>query len=549
MAIAEIDRIEGRFSDMKSARTVLEDDLNTIDEFVFRREARFGNQNDRSTFQRRYKGKRGDNTAGKGIDNLISGLESLMFGRAPYKVIPVNDSLRDNQDVEEIGDRIAERLNNAMFNERAGFAPIRRKIFGGAAGYGTAGMMTAIDVAEKALVFTHLPFPQCYLAEDHRGRVTTIYRETAMTAGQAISFFGEGVVSETTRRNAETRPDQKSTYLMAVEPDGSKSPYPGTPPPSKVTYVDTEAHKIIKRGMWRRLRANFVRWEGLENSPYGWAPTMTILDDIKSAQVMHRDNIAAGHQLLRPQIYKAGGGKYTELGRSPNSIVNYAPTTEGGELKFERMPGPENVPFTLEMLQWEQQGIREGLYAHLLNVPMTPDMTATEFLGRLQEIVRAIGPAIGRFIAEWAQPAAANALEMMAADHYFDDILAGTMFENVPIDAWHVDFVSPVDRARDQDDAQSIIQMLQFTASVGGVDQIAMQGFNADVAMHQLREKIGAPAELLKDLDAMQELRATLAQQQAIDTAIARTQQAGDAGQSLVGLDRAAGLAGPGAVQ
>ena len=543
MAISEVDRHLSRLSDLKRLRSPLEDDWNAIDELVFRRRSRFGNTTSRETYSRRLKGQRGDNTAGKGIDNLISGLESLMFGRAPYRVIPADDGERGSEPAQIIGDRLSERLNRALFNERAGFAPVRRKIFGGAAGFGTAGMITGIDMQEKALVFQHLPLPQTYIAEDHRGRVTTIYREFTLTAEQAVEWFRDGASSDV-KRDMERQPDKRRVYVMAVEPAQNVTALPGSPKPSAVTYLDVGSNRVVQRGMWARMRAHIVRWETLEDSPYGWCPVLTILDEIKGTNKQVVSNLQAAHQMIRPQVYQAGGHGFNEVGRTPNSVINYAPSVVGGELKFERFPGPENLPISLEMQQASQGSIREGLYAHLLNVPIGPEMTATEFLGRLQEIVRAIGPSIGRFIAEWAQPAAASAMDLLASDHAFDDILAGSPYEGLPMAFWHVDFQSPVDRARDQDDAQSVTQMLQFTAAVAGVDPIAVQGFDADEAQHYVRRKIGAPAAILKSRDAMLQIRNTIAQQQALQQAIQTAGAAGAAGNELAALDQNAGLAG-----
>lgn len=542
MAISEVDRHTSRLTDLKRLRSPLEDDWNAIDELVFRRRSRFGNTTSRETYSRRLKGKRGDNTAGKGIDNLISGLESLMFGRAPYRVVPADDGERGSEQAQVIGDLLSQRLNAAVFNERAGFAPVRRKVFGGSAGYGTAGMITGIDTQEKALVFQHLPLPQTYISEDHRGRITTIYREFTLTAEQAVEWFQDGVAPDV-KRDMERTPDKRRVYVMAVEPARDLVALPGTPKPAKVTYLDLGANRVVSRGMWMRMRAHITRWEALEDSPYGGSPVLTILDEIKGTNKQVVSNLQAAHQMIRPQVYQAGGHGFNEVGRTPNSVINYAPSTVGGELKFERFPGPENLPISLEMQQASQGSIREGLYAHLLNVPIGPEMTATEFLGRLQEIVRAIGPSIGRFISEWAQPAAASAMELMASDNAFADILAGTPYEGLPMSFWHVDFQSPVDRARDQDDAQSVTQMLQFTAAVAGVDPIAVQGFNADEAQHYVRRKIGAPAAILKDRDAMLQIRNTIAQQQALQTAIQTAQAGAVAGQDLAALDKEAGLA------
>lgn len=528
--MAEVDDYLSRLGTLRKLRAPLHDDWNTIDMFVLRRQPRFGRQNEIKDFERRFKGRRGDNTAGKALDNLASGTESLMFGREPYRVMARDDRLRDDPAVEKVADALSERLNGAMLNDRAGFAPVRRKIFMGCAAHGCSAMFTGIDTGRKSLTFQHVPLPQVFLSEDHRGAVDTVYREFSLTARQAIQRFGDRV-HPSTREVARRDPEQAGRYLMVVEPVSEISTM------ARVVHVDVNNNMIVGRGMWRMPRFHAVRWESTEESPYGWSPVLRNLDDIKGINKQRESNYRAVHQLINPQVYVAGGG-YKYIGESPNAIVHYRPSTTGGTLQFERMPGPENVPISLEMIQADQASIREGLFAHLLNVPISPDMTATEFLGRLQEIVRAIGPAIGRLISEWGQPAAAAAFDLMYRDFAFTDILDGTPFESAPPDIWHIDFVSPVDRARDQDEANSILQMVQFAAAVGGVEPIAARTLDGEEAVRQLRDKIGAPAEILRDDDAMRQLRDTLEGTEALQQGVDIAGRAASAGRDIVELNR-----------
>lgn len=128
--------------------------------------------------------------------------------------------------------------------------------------------------------------------------------------------------------------------------------------------------------------------------------------------------------------------------------------------------------------------------------------SATEVNARMQELASNMGSAFGRLITEAMLPLVARVLKVMDMQNLIDMPLRvdGQEVKVVPI--------SPLAKAQNLEELQSVLQFMQYTAQLGPAGMMAV---NQDRAIEFVADRLGVPPSLLSTPEEREALMADMA--------------------------------------
>src|SRR5690606_13019195 len=198
----------------------------------------------------------------------------------------------------------------------------------------------------------------------------------------------------------------------------------------------------------------------------------------------------------------------------------------------------QNPTFADLVLEQKRNAIRESLYINLFQILISnPEMTATEALIRAQEKGELLGPAGARI-----QMAMSRMFDREFGIYErrgaFDEGSALQPPESLQGRSIGVKFTSPLDKLRRANEAVGIQRTLEIALPMAKADPSVMDNFDFDEIIRTTREINGAPADILRRKEEVEQIRQGRAQQQAMLQNLAATREVAAAGK-----DAGAGIA------
>ena len=175
-------------------------------------------------------------------------------------------------------------------------------------------------------------------------------------------------------------------------------------------------------------------------------------------------------------------------------------------------------------------------------------MTATEALIREEDKLRLMGPHLGRVQGEFLGPLIEErifGILVRQSEPFWANGSDGPL--PLPPDPLvgrdiRVDYVSPLAKAQKTADGKAILRTLESLLPLAQADPSVLDMVDADAAARALAEAWGAPAELLRDSEAVTALRQQRQQMEMLQTMLT----AGDQGAGAIEkLARAGAAASP----
>jgi hypothetical protein len=250
--------------------------------------------------------------------------------------------------------------------------------------------------------FSTYSVTDCVVAEASDGSVDTVFRKVPMTNRQAVQEYGDAV-SSAVKQNSVDKPDGKITILHCVYPrhdyDPGKEDNRNLPWAS-VT-IEHAGHHIIKESGYYEFPWCVPRLSKQTGELYGRSNGMVALADTKQLNKMVETNRKAGERIAKPPLQVPDDGYMMPIRIGPNAINFY---NKQMQARIEAMPVPSQLPFVMELEQDKRSAITNAFHGDLLQLPINPNMTATEVVQRYQDQARILGPVGGRLFYEFFDP-------------------------------------------------------------------------------------------------------------------------------------------------
>lgn len=356
------------------------------------------------------------------------------------------------------------------------------------------------------------------------GKIDTVYRSYKLTAEQAVNEFGEGNVSENTRKLAKDKPQDLVEFVHAIYP---RSTYVvggrlAKNMPIASCKVEVEAKKLVSESGYHEMPVVVPRWMMIPDSVYATGPVAEALPDARTLNEMVRMDLAAGDLaiagmwiaeddgVLNPRTVKVGPRKIIVA----NSVDSMKPLQSGS-----------NFNYSDSRITRLQAAIRKTLMADQLQAQDGPAMTATEVHVRVNLIRQLLGPVYGRLQTEYLQPL----IERCFGIAYRAGIL-GQAPDSLAGRPYTVRYLSPLARAQKLEEVSAIDQFVSGCAMAAevqaktGQTPDAMDNVDLDAAARFRGEALGVPTQVMRNQADVQRVREERAQ--AVQAAQEQAQQA-----------------------
>ena len=366
------------------------------------------------------------------------------------------------------------------------------------------------DKEKGGLVFQQWPLASCYITSTRAdGRIDTVVREYSLTANQCVREFGEDKVSEKVRQMvADKKGDDSVKLAIQIQPRSLKidNPKNAKEMPFESVTIEIDHKHTVKESGYHEFPCVIPRWVRVPDTFYGVGPVLDALPDsmmLNKMKTLHLANaelnvagmwIAEDDGVLNPRSIKVGPRKIIVA----NSVDSMKPLNP-----------PGNWQLAQEEIKLAQASIRKILMSDQLQPQDGPAMTATEVHVRQQLIRQLLGPVFGRFQAEYLQPLIERVFGILYRAGVFSqppETLLGKEYK--------IKYISPMARAQKLEDITAIERFMQDVGAIAQMKPEVLDLIDGDEMVRLLQAGMGAPTEIIKKKQVVEQERAERAEQQ-----------------------------------
>lgn len=515
---ADPKKIITRWEQLASARVVFESTWQAISDDLLGR---------RDFLTKRTPGERRDTRLYDGIgmqsaDTFASSLQGLMVDPSSrwFDLRAQDDDLNEQDDVKRWLEHVAQRMFDVFSIPRSGHALAVTEMLLDLGAFGSGAMFVG-DVPGKGVIFQARALSELFVAEGADARVDTIFRKYSMTARQAVQEFGDDAGPKVKKAVADGRPEEMFEFVHALYPrdEYSQGKVDGRNRPIASCYVSLADKEIVSEGGFYDMPILFGRWTKDAGEVYGRGPGWNALADMKMLNAMSKTIIAAAQKIVDPPLLVADDGVVLPVRTVPGGLNFGRMDARGDFIKPLQTGG--RLDIGLEMQEQRRQAIRSAFYSQILETMRDPRMTAAQVYALQDEMMRVLGPMLGRLQSEMLGPMIDRTFAIMYRQGAFDEP------PEALLDApdLRVEYVSPMARAQKGRKATAIIRTYEPVLQLAASDPSVMDNFDNDEAARELVDANGAPLKILRPKEQVEAMRQARQQAQAQQAEMAAVQQ------------------------
>ena len=437
---------------------------------------------------------------GQGIYGLMCNAATRWFG-----VSAEREDLNDINAVK-LWLEMVEQLFYAVFNKSNFYSEIQ----GYLQDWGT--FSTAVQYVGEhprtMVYFRTLHLGQCYVAEDQRGKVDSLYRKYRMTARQMQQQWGEGVSTEV-NKCLKTNPEEKFEVIHAVyprdlAPSGKKD---NRAFPWASVYFESDKLHLLNESGYREFPYLVSRWSPAAEEKFGRGPGTIALPDVKMLNRMEYDILRAGSKRVDPPLLVSNDALINPLRLSPGGVNILSADNVRDKFAFFQSPG--NLGYSEEKTEQKRKQIREIFFNDMLELAGGPDMTAFEVAQRLERKMRLLGGSFGQLQTDYLTPLFDRIFSMMPEGGHLPPPPREMQGE-----ALKIDYLSPLARAQRSSENQGITVAAGFMGQIAKFYPPVLDVADWDEAARHIMENYNVPAKIILPADKVAKLRQMRAKQQ-----------------------------------
>lgn len=439
-----------------------------------------------------------DSTPPDALTRMVSALHGMMVNPATKWFKPslsgVPKDVKENAETQNWLGEVSEITLEAYGNSNQALQMHEHLYDVG--GLGTGVLFQEEDEKQPGEVnFSAFPLSTCFIAEDASGRVDTLYRLFKHTARQALQKW-PGKLSEKITKAAVNNPEEEYQFLHVVEErEKWDKRYTATNPkvrPWACYYVEYEQKRLVVESGYHEIPFCAPRWTKASGEIYGRSQAITNIADIRMLNRVQESFITSVELATEPAYQAPVGFFLYEPVRIPNYINYYRPgMTDRG---LEPLPDGGNLPATDAYIQRLQEKIETHFFVDILTTREGPQMTATEVLQRLQERMQLLGPVLFRLQNELLKPMIMRTYGILKRAGRIPNLPSVLVpYEKNLI----IEYTSPIARAQRMEEAQSIMQLLEFLSPLLGIDPDVVAMLNTEEMLRGLVRILGVPQQMI----------------------------------------------------
>lgn len=496
-----------------------------------------------------------DGTGPGSLMKMASALLGMLWpGGAKSFVLEAMRGIKQTEEVKKYYEEATEILADEMDNPRAGLQVALDEYMIDQGAFGTSGISVNKGTKSK-LSFKAENVKFMCIDEGPDGFVDTVYIEYEWTVRQAAAQYGlNNLHKDTQKLFKDGKLDEKVRILFCVQPrtdkDPSKAGIYGMDFES--LHIEVDRKHLIRESGFNDLPVKVARFRKALAEVYGRSPAMEALPDVQEMNAIWESVTLGIEKQVDPPLYVLDDGV---LGG------NVVDTSAGGLTVFNvsGRAGQTNEPikplFTVEGIQ-DAVGLIERLensitghfmLDRLLDFNNENQMTLGEVNVRNRIRGFLLGSIFARQISELFSPLIERSFNLLfemgelgviegspahkekldAGEDPLDILLIPRVIAKRMGDPkkppFKIKYVSPAARILQSEQAQGIVQTLDFVISASQVSPEAMDNIDIDEATKALSFIFGAPSQILHSDEKKEQIREgrreAMEEQQALEAA------------------------------
>ena len=460
-----------------------------------------------------------DATASMALEKFAAAMESMLTPRAQkwHTLKATDENLNRDAGVKKWFEQVNRILFQARNAPKAAYYSQMHEGFKSLGAFGNACLFVDEPKA-GGLSYVQCHVGQIYIEVNPARTVDTVYRKYSMTAKAAEQQWGRDKLPS---KVADALERDESLYknfdfLHVVTPrtdmDMDRKDYKGMPWLSYQIGIDDKA--MIEEGGYHEFPYMYSRYTVNPTEIYGRSPAMLVLPAIKMAQEMQRTFIRAGHKIVDPPLLLHDDGV---LGTGSKQVrltpggLNYGGVDAQGRPLVVPLQTGARLDLTEAMLEKEREVINDAFWVTLFRILVDqPQMTATEALIRAQEKGQLLAPAVGRQQSEMLGPQIHREFNILGRQGYLPEL------PQILVEAegeYEISYESPATRFQRSEELVGVQRTLEMAAPFMQLDPNVMSIFKPEEIIRLAAEINGAPTDILRTPEEMEELVAQQQQQ------------------------------------
>ncbi len=449
-----------------------------------------------------------DATAPLALERFAAAMEAMLTPRGArwHRLQANDDSLNRNPSVRRWYDQAADTLFRERYSPSANYASQQHEVYMSLGAFGT-GVLNVEEGLGGGLSYRALHLGECLIAENHQGRVDTLFRNFEMTARQARQRWQDSHLPESLLRSAEMDPDRRFTFLHAVYPREERDPkrQDKLHMPFASVVLLREPQHIVSEGGFEEFPFMVSRYVTAPRETYGRSPAMLALPDIKMLNEMEKTNARAAHRLVDPPLLLHDDNLLSRFSLRPGALNFGGVDGQGRQLVHPLTTGSQ-PQFSLQMTEQKRGVINDAFLVTLFQILVdAPRMTATEVLQRAQEKGALLGPAVGRQQSEALGPMIERELAILQRTGKLPPLPPALIEAQ---GEYRIEYDGPLSRAQRAEEgvaiartAEALLPMVQFAPDI-------MDNFDGDEISRVIAEANGVSAKVIRSVESRETLRA-----------------------------------------
>ena len=408
----DVKRLISRFEKLAANRSTWESHWQDVTKYCIPRKAGItskGMPGEKKTWQLY------DATAIGALDILAAGMNTFLTSTVNkwFELKTSNPDLMESDAVMAWLQAVESRMYS-MFNA-SNFSSAIHESYLDDGSIGTSVVYVADD-REDICRFYSRHISECFIAENNRGKIDTVFRRFHMDARSAFQEWGPAV-GDTISKAARNDPEKEFQFLHIVLPREDRDPRKSDRKsmPYASLYINYKTKELISEGGYHEFPYMLGRWTKGTAETYGRSPAMNALPDIKMVNRMSETTISAAQLAVKPPITAPDQGVVGSVRMVPAGITYVRADMLERGVRPEPMNLSGRISIGLDMENQRREAIRSQFFVDLFMLLMSrPTMTATEVIERNEEKIAILGPIIGRQMSEKLDPLIARCFGIMS---------------------------------------------------------------------------------------------------------------------------------------
>jgi len=473
-----------------------------------------------------------DSTAIWANERLAATLHAFLTNAAtPWLSLKIKDDeeLNSLNSVRRWLDQIAQLLLSDFGSHRTMFESSIWELYLEEAAFGTSCMFVGDSTDD--LKFMTRPLSECFIREDHRGQIDTVFRRFDWTAHQMAGFYGQERLPTKVREALDKEPNKLQPLLHVVMPNDDRNPRlkDTTNKPFSSIHIWLPGKEILLEGGFDEFPFMVPRWSKVPGENYGRSQAMTVLPDIKMLQAMSKTVLKAAQKVTDPPLMVPDDGFIGPLKTRPGG-TNYF--RAGSRDRIEPLVTNGRVDIGIDMMNQRREQIMRAFFIDLTQLRESDRMTATEIIDRRENRFRLMSPMISRLQTELLVPLIQRVLSIKARNGQLPpapQVISGAGTEDVEVD---IEFVSPAAVAQRATRLDNINRWLRVVLPVLELDPEAVVNIDTNQLVRVLGRLTNIPPQLMTAEEQAAAAREQMQQNQQGQQLVEQLRSGGEAVQS-----------------